>query len=69
MKFKGLRPGIRVAIYTVSGELVAEPDVVGDTALWNGETKDGRPASMGTYVYVVEWGKVVVKRGKIVVVR
>ena len=69
LKFRGLPDGARIAIYTVSGELVRELGEQNGAAYWNARTKAGGMVSMGSYVYVIRVGKETIKRGKVVVTR
>ncbi|HVM32844.1 MAG TPA: hypothetical protein VMU88_06900 [bacterium] len=70
LKISGLLAGDSVGFYTVSGEIVAEvtQSAGGGLLTWDGKNKNGHLSSSGIYYYLVQRGKKVLLRGKLLIV-
>ncbi|MBI4778803.1 VCBS repeat-containing protein [Candidatus Desantisbacteria bacterium] len=70
--FGNLKPGTRVKIYTISGELVRESNVISDGGCkwdWDVKNEYGESVGSGVYIYAVSCGDDALVIDKLAVVR
>ena len=69
MKAEMIQEGGILKIFTISGDLVREIIPKNGRAEWDGRNQRDRMVASGTYYYLIQRGKEVLKTGKLVVIR
>lgn len=69
LKFDGVPADTTIRIYTISGELVREFNLVQGRVLWDGTNQDGSKVVSGVYVYTIKVTGRELQSGKLFVIR